>query len=81
MIARRLAELHSAGRFPEESRCHERRRQAARAQFVWDDPLLLDEVLTEDERMIRDSAGSSAWRSCCRACRKPSARRTSTARS
>ncbi len=28
----------------------------ARAQFVWDDPLLLDEALTEDERMIRDSA-------------------------
>lgn len=28
----------------------------ARAQFVWDDPLQLDEVLTEDERMIRDSA-------------------------
>jgi glutaryl-CoA dehydrogenase len=28
----------------------------ARAQFVWDDPLLLDDVLTEDERMIRDSA-------------------------
>ncbi len=28
----------------------------ARAQFVWDDPLLLEEVLTEDERMIRDSA-------------------------
>ncbi len=27
-----------------------------RAQFVWDDPLLLDDVLTEDERMIRDSA-------------------------
>jgi len=27
-----------------------------RAQFVWDDPLQLDEVLTEDERMIRDSA-------------------------
>jgi glutaryl-CoA dehydrogenase len=24
--------------------------------FKWDDPLLLDEVLTEDERMIRDSA-------------------------
>ena len=28
----------------------------ARAQFVWDDPLLLDGALTEDERMIRDSA-------------------------
>ncbi|CAH0247056.1 acyl-CoA dehydrogenase [Roseomonas sp. CECT 9278] len=29
---------------------------ATRAQFVWDDPLLLDDVLTEDERMIRDAA-------------------------
>ena len=28
----------------------------ARAQFVWADPLLLDGALTEDERMIRDSA-------------------------
>jgi glutaryl-CoA dehydrogenase len=31
-------------------------KPATRAQFVWDDPLLLDDVLTEDERMIRDSA-------------------------
>jgi glutaryl-CoA dehydrogenase len=28
----------------------------APAQFRWDDPLLLDEQLTDDERMIRDSA-------------------------
>src|SRR5207253_946408 len=27
-----------------------------RPAFVWDDPLLLDEQLTDDERMIRDSA-------------------------
>ena len=26
-----------------------------RAHFQWDDPFLLDEQLTEDERMIRDS--------------------------
>ena len=26
------------------------------AQFRWDDPLLLDEQLSDDERMIRDSA-------------------------
>ncbi|HYF06496.1 MAG TPA: acyl-CoA dehydrogenase family protein, partial [Acetobacteraceae bacterium] len=26
------------------------------AVFQWDDPLLLEEALTEDERMIRDSA-------------------------
>ncbi|MBR0682306.1 acyl-CoA dehydrogenase [Roseomonas eburnea] len=30
--------------------------KAARTQFVWDDPLLLEDALTEDERMIRDSA-------------------------
>jgi len=26
------------------------------AQFVWDDPLLLDQQLSEDERMVRDAA-------------------------
>ncbi len=31
-------------------------KPATRTQFVWDDPLLLDEALTEDERMIRDAA-------------------------
>jgi glutaryl-CoA dehydrogenase len=28
----------------------------AKAQFVWDDPLLLDQQITEDERMVRDAA-------------------------
>ena len=28
--------------------------------FAWDDPLLLDEQLSEDERMIRDSAAAFA---------------------
>ena len=28
----------------------------AKPQFQWDDPFLLDEQLTEDERMVRDSA-------------------------
>ena len=28
----------------------------AKAQFCWDDPLLLDAQLTEDERMVRDAA-------------------------
>jgi len=28
----------------------------AKAQFVWDDPLLLDAQLTEEERMVRDAA-------------------------
>lgn len=32
----------------------------ARNAFVWDDPLLLDDQLTEDERMIRDAARSFA---------------------
>src|SRR5512134_4187182 len=27
-----------------------------KAEFVWDDPLLLDEQLTEEERMVRDAA-------------------------
>ncbi len=29
-----------------------------KAQFVWDDPLLLDQQLTEDERMVRDAANA-----------------------
>ncbi len=28
----------------------------AKAEFVWDDPLLLNEQLSEDERMVRDAA-------------------------
>jgi glutaryl-CoA dehydrogenase len=28
----------------------------AKAQFVWDDPLLLEQQLTQDERMVRDAA-------------------------
>jgi glutaryl-CoA dehydrogenase len=28
----------------------------AKAEFVWDDPLLLEQQLTEDERMVRDAA-------------------------
>ncbi len=34
--------------------------QAARAAFQWDDPFLLDEQLSEEERLIRDSARSYA---------------------
>src|SRR5919202_4178623 len=33
---------------------------AAPASFLWDDPLLLDEQLTEDERMVRDTARAYA---------------------
>ena len=32
----------------------------AAASFQWDDPFLLDELLTEDERMIRDTARAYA---------------------
>jgi glutaryl-CoA dehydrogenase len=31
-------------------------RQKPKARFVWDDPLLLSEQLSEDERMVRDAA-------------------------
>ncbi|MCH8926098.1 MAG: acyl-CoA dehydrogenase family protein, partial [Proteobacteria bacterium] len=31
-------------------------KPTARPQFQWDDPLLLDEQLSEDERMVRDAA-------------------------
>jgi glutaryl-CoA dehydrogenase len=31
-------------------------KPAKTAPFTWDDPLLLDEVLTEEERMVRDAA-------------------------
>ena len=29
---------------------------AGKARFNWEDPLLLDQQLTEEERMVRDSA-------------------------
>src|SRR5262245_23295766 len=35
-------------------------KPAAAASFVWDDPFLLEDQLTEDERMIRDAAASFA---------------------
>jgi len=35
-------------------------RPSARAAFAWDDPLLLEEQLSEDERMVRDAARSYA---------------------
>src|ERR1700741_714065 len=33
---------------------------AAHAQFHWEDPLLLDQQLTEEERMVRDTAAAYA---------------------
>jgi glutaryl-CoA dehydrogenase len=35
--------------------------------FDWTDPLLLDEQLSEDERMARDSAHAYCQESSCRA--------------
>src|SRR4051794_38032249 len=34
----------------------ERVGTGSQAKFVWDDPLLLDEQLTVEERMVRDTA-------------------------
>ena len=31
-------------------------KRRSRAQFAWDDPLLLEHQLSEDERMVRDAA-------------------------
>ena len=44
----------SAGTRPERS------GRASKASFQWDDPLLLDEQLSEDERMVRDAARAYA---------------------
>src|SRR5437762_8666089 len=35
-------------------------KSSSNAQFVWDDPLLLSAQLTEEERMVRDSAHAYA---------------------
>ena len=32
------------------------KREHVKAGFVWDDPLLLDQQLTDDERMVREAA-------------------------
>ena len=32
------------------------KRESLKAKFVWEDPLLLDQQLSEDERMVRDAA-------------------------
>src|SRR6266542_112255 len=38
----------------------ERLHTAVSPKFVWDDPLLLEEQLTEEERMVRDAARAYA---------------------
>ncbi len=34
------------------------KRESVKASFVWDDPLLLDQQLSQDERMVRDAASA-----------------------
>jgi glutaryl-CoA dehydrogenase len=34
------------------------KREPLKAKFVWDDPLLIDQQLSEDERMVRDAANA-----------------------
>ena len=46
--------------------------------FQWDDPLLLEAQLTEDERMIRDTAREFAARSSRPASSKPISRKRPT---
>ena len=38
----------------------DRKAQSTRPEFKWDDPLLLDRQLTEEERMVRDTAHAYA---------------------
>ena len=38
----------------------ERLDSKSKAKFVWDDPLLLDDQLTEKERMVRETARAYA---------------------
>jgi glutaryl-CoA dehydrogenase len=47
-----------------------------KASFHWDDPLLLDQQLTGDERAVRDAAAPTRRTGSCRAC----SRRSATAR-
>ena len=48
------------------------RRPRPRPRFVWDDPFLLEDQLTEDERAIRDVAPEPSRRSsCCPASSRP----------
>ena len=56
--------------------------RARPAAFDWDDPFLLDEQLTEEERLVRDTARDYAQdRLQPRVLTAPSARIASTARS
>ena len=51
------------------------------ARFQWDDPLLLDSQLSDDERAVRDAAHSYCQERLRRASSRPSATRRPTRRS
>ena len=57
------------------------KREKIKAKFAWDDPLLLDQQLTEDERMVRDAAHAYCQDKLRRACWRPSGTETPTRRS
>ncbi len=46
--------------------------------FQWDDPLLIEAQLTEDERMIRDTARDFAAKELAPASRRPTSRKQQT---
>ena len=57
----------------------DRAEVSVKPQFRWDDPLLLDEQLSEDERMVRETARAlRAGRAACRASSRRSATRRRT---
>ena len=41
---------------------------AAKAKFKWEDPFMLEDQLSDDERAIQDAAHQFARTSCKRAC-------------
>jgi len=50
------------------------------AAFHWEDPLLLDTQLTQDERMVRDAPPAYCQEKLARACSRPFATRRPTRR-
>ncbi|WP_456306462.1 hypothetical protein [Oleomonas cavernae] len=53
----------------------------AKAAFVWEDPFLLEEQLSEDERLVRDSVRAYAQDKLLPASSRPSRKSASIARS
>ena len=51
---------------------------AAGSGFVWEDPFLLDDQLTSDEKLIRDTASLSRSKGCNRTSSKPMRRKERT---